>query len=296
MLTFPVSAIGWTASMIQRAAASQKRLNEFLHTKPVIINHPTPVQPVLTGQISFKQVNFTYPNTGIQAIRNFSLEIGKGEKIAIIGKTGSGKTTVIQLLLRMYDADSGTLLFDGIDIKRINLKTLREQISYVPQDGFLYSDTIEDNINFGLQESSKEKVSKAAKSSVVDKEIASFSKGYETMVGERGVTLSGGQKQRVSIARALIKDAAIIILDDSLSAVDARTERTILSNIDDYLKNKTSIVITHKIMSITNFDKIVVMHEGEIVETGRHQDLVDKKGTYYEMYLRQLVQEKNNDL
>jgi ATP-binding cassette subfamily B protein len=296
MLTFPVSAIGWTASMIQRAAASQKRLNEFLHTKPVIINHPTSVQPVLTGQISFKQVNFTYPNTGIQAIRNFSLEIGKGEKIAIIGKTGSGKTTVIQLLLRMYDADSGTLLFDGIDIKRINLKTLREQISYVPQDGFLYSDTIEDNINFGLQESSKEKVSKAAKSSAVDKEIASFSKGYETMVGERGVTLSGGQKQRVSIARALIKEAAIIILDDSLSAVDARTERTILSNIDDYLKNKTSIVITHKIMSITNFDKIVVMHEGEIVETGRHQDLVDKKGTYYEMYLRQLVQEKNNGL
>ena len=296
MLTFPVSAIGWTASMIQRAAASQKRLNEFLHTKPVIINHPTPVQPVLTGQISFKQVNFTYPNTGIRAIRNFSLEIAKGEKIAIVGKTGSGKTTVVQLLLRMYDADSGTLLFDSIDIKRINLKTLREQISYVPQDGFLYSDTIEDNINFGLQESSKEKVSKAAKSSVVDKEIASFSKGYETMVGERGVTLSGGQKQRISIARALIKDAAIIILDDSLSAVDARTERTILSNIDDYLKNKTSIVITHKIMSITNFDKIVVMHEGEIVETGRHQDLVDKKGTYYEMYMRQLVQEENNGL
>jgi len=294
MLTFPVSAIGWTASMIQRAAASQKRLNEFLHTKPVIINHPTPVQPVLTGQISFKQVNFTYPNTGIRAIRNFSLEIAKGEKIAIVGKTGSGKTTVVQLLLRMYDADSGTLLFDSIDIKRINLKTLREQISYVPQDGFLYSDTIEDNINFGLQESSKEKVSKAARSSVVDKEIASFSKGYETMVGERGVTLSGGQKQRISIARALIKDAAIIILDDSLSAVDARTERAILFNMDDHLKDKTSIIITHKIMSISNFDKIVVIHEGEIIETGRHQDLVDKKGMYYEMYLRQLVQEKSN--
>ena len=296
MLTFPVSAIGWTASMIQRAAASQKRLNEFLHTKPVIINHPTPVQPVLTGQISFKQVNFTYPNTGIRAIRNFSLEIAKGEKIAIVGKTGSGKTTVVQLLLRMYDADSGTLLFDSIDIKRINLKTLREQISYVPQDGFLYSDTIEDNINFGLQESSKEKVSKAAKSSVVDKEIASFSKGYETMVGERGVTLSGGQKQRISIARALIKDAAIIILDDSLSAVDARTERAILFNMDDHLKDKTSIIITHKINSISNFDKIVVIHEGEIIETGRHQDLVDKKGMYYEMYLRQLVQEKSNGL
>ena len=296
MLTFPVSAIGWTASMIQRAAASQKRLNEFLHTKPVIINHPTPVQPVLTGQISFKQVNFTYPNTGIRAIRNFSLEIAKGEKIAIVGKTGSGKTTVVQLLLRMYDADSGTLLFDSIDIKRINLKTLREQISYVPQDGFLYSDTIEDNINFGLQESSKEKVSKAARSSVVDKEIASFSKGYETMVGERGVTLSGGQKQRISIARALIKDAAIIILDDSLSAVDARTERAILFNMDDHLKDKTSIIITHKIMSISNFDKIVVIHEGEIIETGRHQDLVDKKGMYYEMYLRQLVQEKSNGL
>jgi len=294
MLTFPVSAIGWTASMIQRAAASQKRLNEFLHTKPVITNHHLSLKPVLTGKISFQQVNFTYSNTGIQAIKNISLEINKGEKIAIVGKTGCGKTTVIQLLLRMYDTDSGTILFDGTDIKRINLKTLREQISYVPQDGFLYSDTIEGNINFGLQESNKEKVSQAAKASVVDKEIASFPKGYETMVGERGVTLSGGQKQRVSIARALIKNAAIIIFDDSLSAVDARTERTILSNIDDHLKNKTSIIITHKIMSISNFDKIVVMHEGEIIEMGRHQELVNKKGMYYEMYLRQLVQEENN--
>ncbi len=294
MLTFPVSAIGWTASMIQRAAASQKRLNEFLHTKPLITNHPSFVKPALTGQISFQQVNFTYPNTGIQAIKNFTLEINKGEKIAIVGKTGSGKTTVIQLLLRMYDADSGSILFDGIDIKKINLKTLREQVSYVPQDGFLYSDTIEENINFGLQESNKEKVSQAAKSSAIDKEIASFPKGYTTMVGERGVTLSGGQKQRVSIARALIKNAAIIILDDSLSAVDTRTERAILFNMDDHLKDKTSIIITHKIMSISNFDKIVVIHEGEIIETGRHQDLVDKKGMYYEMYLRQLVQEKSN--
>ncbi len=296
MLTFPVSAIGWTASMIQRAAASQKRLNEFLHAEPVIANHPSSVKTVLTGQISFQQVNFTYPNTGIQAIKNFSLEIHKGEKIAIVGKTGSGKTTVIQLLLRMYDANSGTVLFDGIDIKRIDLKTFREQISYVPQDGFLFSDTIEGNINFGLEESDKKKVSQAAKSSAVDKEIASFTKGYETMVGERGVTLSGGQKQRVSIARALIKNGVIIILDDSLSAVDARTERAILSNMDDHLKNKTSIIITHKIMSISNFDKIVVMDEGQIIETGRHQDLVDKKGVYYEMYLRQLVQEKNNGL
>ncbi|MFN2439170.1 MAG: ABC transporter ATP-binding protein [Chitinophagaceae bacterium] len=296
MLTFPVSAIGWTASMIQRAAASQKRLNEFLHTNSLITNHPTPIQPALTGQISFQNVNFTYPNTGIQAIKNFSLEINHGEKIAIVGKTGSGKTTVAQLILRMYDADTGTILFDGIDIKKINLKTLREQISYVPQDGFLYSDTIESNINFGLKESNTEKVSQAAKSSAIDKEIASFSKGYETMVGERGVTLSGGQKQRVSIARALIKEAPIIIFDDSLSAVDTRTERNILANIDDDLKNKTAIIITHKIMSITSSDKIVIMHEGEIVETGRHQDLIDKKGLYYAMYLRQLVQEKNNGL
>jgi ATP-binding cassette subfamily B protein len=296
MLTFPVSAIGWTASMIQRAAASQKRLNEFLHTNPVIKNHTSSVSPVLTGQISFQQVNFTYPNTGIQAIKNFNLEINKGEKVAIVGKTGSGKTTVIQLLLRMYDANSGTISLDGINIEKINLKVLREQMSYVPQDGFLYSDTIENNINFGFQELSKEEIRQAAKASAVDKEIASFPKGYKTMVGERGVTLSGGQKQRVSIARALIKNAAIIILDDSLSAIDARTEQAILSNIDDQLKNKTSIIITHKIMSITNFDKIVVMNEGEIIEMGRHQYLIDKKGVYYEMYLRQLVQEKRNGL
>ena len=296
MLTFPVSAIGWTASMIQRAAASQKRLNEFLHTNPVIKNHTSSVSPVLTGQISFQQVNFTYPNTGIQAIKNFNLEINKGEKVAIVGKTGSGKTTVIQLLLRMYDANSGTISLDGINIEKINLKVLREQMSYVPQDGFLYSDTIENNINFGFQELSKEEIRQAAKASAVDKEIASFPKGYKTMVGERGVTLSGGQKQRVSIARALIKNAAIIILDDSLSAIDARTEQAILSNIDDQLKNKTSIIITHKIMSITNFDKIVVMNEGEIIEMGRHQYLIDKKGVYYEMYLRQLVQKKSNGL
>jgi len=296
MLTFPVSAIGWTASMIQRAAASQKRLNEFLHTNPAIKNHTSSVSPVLTGQISFQQVNFTYPNTGIQAIKNFNLEINKGEKVAIVGKTGSGKTTVIQLLLRMYDANSGTISLDGINIEKINLKVLREQMSYVPQDGFLYSDTIENNINFGFQELSKEEIRQAAKASAVDKEIASFPKGYKTMVGERGVTLSGGQKQRVSIARALIKNAAIIILDDSLSAIDARTEQAILYNIDDQLNNKTSIIITHKIMSITNFDKIVVMNEGEIIEMGRHQYLIDKKGVYYEMYLRQLVQEKSNGL
>lgn len=295
MLTFPVSALGWTASMIQRAAASQKRLNEFLHTEPTIQNAPEVVRRPLTGTITFKNVDFIYPHTGIQALKNFNLQINSGDKIAVVGRTGSGKSTLVQLLLRMYDPTNGEILLDNTDIRKIDLTTVRSQISYVPQDGFLFSDTIENNISFGVENGDPVKVREAARYAVVDREIASFPKAYDTMVGERGVTLSGGQKQRISIARALMKDTAILILDDSLSAVDARTEKEILSYIQNYMQNRTSIIITHKIFSVLDFDTIIVLEEGRIAEKGTHQELLEAQGLYYEMYQRQSVQSVNNE-
>jgi ATP-binding cassette subfamily B protein len=294
LLTFPVSAIGWTASMIQRAAASQKRLNEFLHTEPLIKNNP-PVQPVeLTGNISFQHVGFVYPNTGIQALTDFSLDIKAGQKIAIVGRTGSGKSTVVQLLMRMYQVSSGKLYLDGVSIEAIDLKHLRNAVSYVPQDGFLFSDTIENNISFGLSKATDRAVRQAAKAAAVDGEIQSFPKGYDTLVGERGVTLSGGQKQRVSIARALVKQAPILILDDSLSAVDTKTEREILDHIDSYMAGRTAICITHKVLSLAGFDKIVVLEEGRIVESGTHDELIKAGGVYADMYNSQLAQDARN--
>lgn len=293
MLTFPVSAIGWTASMIQRASASQKRLNEFLHTEPVILNPENAVRKPLTGAIQFKNAGFVYPNTGIRALHDFNLEISPGEKVAIVGRTGSGKSTVVQLLLRMYDLTEGSIVFDGTDIRSLDLVSLRDQVSYVPQDGFLFSDTIEKNISFGLKETDAVRIREAAAAAAVDKEIISFPAGYDTMVGERGVTLSGGQKQRVSIARALVKQTPVLILDDSLSAVDTKTERQILSHIDGYMKDRTSIMITHKVLSLSGFDRIVVLELGKIIETGTHSQLLEKKGVYYEMYQSQLT---NNDM
>jgi ATP-binding cassette subfamily B protein len=290
MLTFPVSAIGWTASMIQRAAASQKRLNEFLHTVPTIQNNKAPVTINSTGKISFQNVNFVYPNTGIHALKDFNLEISPGEKCAIVGRTGSGKTTVAQLLLRMYDPTSGAILLNNVELKKLDLNNIRSQISYVPQDGFLFSDSVEKNISFGLNEADLERVREAAHRAAIDQDIIGFPKGYQTMVGERGVTLSGGQKQRVSIARALAKNTSVLILDDSLSAVDAKTEKEIFANIHQYMQNKTALVITHKITSLADFDKIVVLEEGSIVEMGRHSELMKKGGIYTEMYLRQQVQ------
>lgn len=295
MLTFPVSALGWTASMIQRAAASQKRLNEFLHTIPTIQNAPKPVQRQLSGAITFKNVDFVYPHTGIHALKNFNLHINSGDKIAVVGRTGSGKSTLVQLLLRMYDPTSGQILLDQTDIRNIDLSDIRSQVSYVPQDGFLFSDSIENNISFGVEDKDRDKVREAARYAVVDKEITSFPHGYETLVGERGVTLSGGQKQRISIARALMKDTAILILDDSLSAVDARTEKEILSYIQNYMQNRTSIIITHKIFSVLDFDSIIVLEEGSIAETGTHQQLLNARGLYFEMYQRQSVQAPNNE-
>ncbi len=292
MLTFPVSAIGLTASMIQRAAASQKRINEFLHTKPVIHDKSHPVDISIRGDIRFENVNFVYPHTGIRALKDFNLEIGKGEKIAIVGRTGSGKSTIAQLLLRMYDPTDGKIIAGNTDIRNISLKTLREQISYVPQDVFLFSDTVAKNIAFGFDEVTDEAIRLAAKQAVIDNEIKNFSEQYETMVGERGVTLSGGQKQRISIARALLKDPALLILDDCLSAVDARTENEIINHLNDYLVNKTAIIITHRIFTLFQFDRIIVLEQGAIVEKGTHQSLLALNGYYASLFARQQAEDR----
>jgi ATP-binding cassette, subfamily B, multidrug efflux pump len=292
MLTFPVSAIGWVASMVQRASASQKRLNEFLDTESAIQSPPAAVTSALQGNISFQNVDFTYPNTGIHALKDFNLEIRKGEKVVIIGRTGSGKTTIAQLLLRMYDPDKGKIGIDGTDLRRYDLQDLRRQISYVPQDVFLFSDTVAGNIQFGLDKADDEKVRLAARYASVDKEIEGFSDRYATMIGERGVTLSGGQKQRISIARGLIKDPEIIVFDDCLSAVDAKTEKEILGNLYLYLQYKTAIIITHRIFSLFDFDRIVVVEDGKIVETGTHRELIAINGYYTYLYEQQ--QAENN--
>jgi len=291
MLTFPVSAIGWTASMTQRAVASQKRINEFLHTEPAIKDSVEAISPELKGNISFKDVNFIYPHTGIHALKDFSFEVKAGQKIAIVGRTGSGKSTVAQLLLHMYEPTGGLITYDQVPLNRINIDSLHDQLSYVPQDVFLFSDTVSNNIRFGRPGADQATVEKAARQASVHSEIEKFSEGYETMIGERGVTLSGGQKQRISIARALIKDPRIVLFDDCLSAVDARTEQEIIANLYAYLQNKTAIIITHRIFSLFEFDRILVMENGSIVEEGTHEQLLSRPGPYAEMYRRQQEQE-----
>ncbi|HMO60598.1 MAG TPA: ABC transporter ATP-binding protein [Ferruginibacter sp.] len=293
MLTFPVSAIGWTASMTQRAAASQKRINEFLLTEPAIKNPPGALQPALKGNIVFNNVHFTYPHTGIKAIQNFSLSIKKGEKLAIVGRTGSGKSTLAQLLLRVYDPQEGSILYDGIPLHNIDVHHLRRQVSYVPQDIFLFSDTVANNIGFGLDKTDHETVVQAAKQASVHKEIMQFEKGYDTMVGERGVTLSGGQKQRISIARALIKNPQVVVFDDCLSAVDAKTEKEIMGNLNAFLQDKTAIIITHRVFSLLSFDKVIVLEDGKIAEQGTHETLLQQNGYYAEMYARQQLQDSS---
>ena len=291
MLSFPVSAIGWTASMTQRASASQKRINEFLQTTPTIQQSEALLKPSINQNINFANVDFTYPHTGIHAIKDFSLVIDKGQKIAIVGRTGSGKSTIAQLLLRMYDAQQGLIRYDKVPIDKIDIQWLRSQISYVPQDVFLFSETVQNNIAFGVDSASLEAVIQAATIAGIHNEIEGFSKGYQTMIGERGVTLSGGQKQRISIARALLKDPSLVIFDDCLSAVDAKTEKEILNNLNIWWKDKTAVIITHRIFSLLQFDKVIVLDDGKIIEQGTHADLLQKNGFYAEMYARQQVQD-----
>jgi ATP-binding cassette subfamily B protein len=291
MLTFPVSAIGWTASMIQRAAASQKRINEFLHTEPAIKDHPNVKPGHVSGDIHFQNVSFTYPNTGIKALSHFNLSIKVGEKVLLLGRTGSGKSTIAQLMLHFYNPDEGNITIGGVNVQDIPLKTLRTEISYIPQDVFLFSDTIANNIAFGQQGSiDRNIVEEAAKNASVHNEIMRFEKQYDTMVGERGVTISGGQKQRISIARALIKQPEIIVFDDCLSAVDAKTENEIVTNLYRFLKDKTGIIIIHRIFSTFRFDKIVVLEDGVITEEGTHASLLQHNGYYAELYRIQVLE------
>ncbi|MFA6276200.1 MAG: ABC transporter ATP-binding protein [Pedobacter sp.] len=294
-LTFPVTMLGWVTTLIQRAAASQKRINEFLQLQPDISSH-TAETPVFDGKISFKNVSFTYPDTGIEALKNVSFEVDKGQFVAVIGRTGSGKSTLANLIMRMYDTDSGKIEIDGIELRNLNLSNYRNQIGFVPQEVFLFSDTIKNNIAFGLSEVKPGQVEKAAQNAAVYNNIIDFDLKFETMLGERGITLSGGQKQRVSIARALIKEPKILIFDDCLSAVDTKTEEEILGNLGEIMRGKTCILIAHRISTIKNADKIIVLDDGKIIEQGTHQELLKNNGVYAEMYDNQLLEEENSSI
>ena len=291
ILTWPVAVVGWVTSMVQQAEASQTRINEFLKETPEITNSSDKIEDI-EGRITFEDVVFTYDDTNITALKNVSFEIQPGQTLAILGKTGSGKSTISELISRMYDVTDGKVLIDNTPITNLNLDNLREQIGYVPQDPFLFSDTIENNIKFGKEDATREEIEQAAKNAVVHDNIVEFAKGYETILGERGVTLSGGQKQRVSIARAIIKNPKILIFDDCLSAVDTETEERILSNLEKVSKNKTTIIISHRVSSAKNADKIIVLDEGQIIQHGTHETLANTKGYYQELYQQQLLEKE----
>jgi len=294
-LTFPVTMLGWVTSLIQRAAASQKRINEFLDI-PSDIQSTSHVEKEISGNIKFENVSFTYPDTGINALKNLNFEIKSGEFVAIIGKTGSGKSTLANLIMRMYDVESGGIIVDGENLKDINLNGFRNQVGFVPQEVFLFSDTIKNNIAFGLDQVSDDEIYEATKNASVYHNIINFENKFETMLGERGITLSGGQKQRVSIARALIKSPKILIFDDCLSAVDTKTEEEILQNLGKIMKGKTSILIAHRISTIKNADKILVLDDGEIIEQGTHNQLLNLNGSYTELYNNQLLEEESKTI
>ncbi|PCH53745.1 MAG: ABC transporter [Flavobacteriaceae bacterium] len=291
MLTWPVAVVGWVTSMVQQAEASQKRINEFLEHKPEIINNNSNPSKI-EGNIEFKNVSFTYDDTNITALKNVSFKLQKGKTLAILGNTGAGKSTIINLIARLYDIDSGEILIDNISIKQLNLNNLRLSIGLVPQEAFLFSDTIKNNIKFGDETASDNKIEQAAKDAYIHHNIAEFNKGYETYIGERGVTLSGGQKQRISIARAIIKEPQILIFDDCLSAVDTETEEIILNNLYKISKNKTTIIVSHRISSIKNADTIIVLENGAIIQQGSHNKLVNISGYYKELYEQQLLEKE----
>lgn len=286
ILTWPVTSLGWITSIVQRAAASQTRINEFLDQKSDILSTEDLLRKV-DGKITLKNVSFVYPDSGTKALDDINFEVEAGQSLAIIGTTGSGKSTIANLLMRMYDVSSGQILIDDADIKAYDIKHLRKQIGYVPQDVFLFSDSITNNIGFGLDQIIEEKVMQAAKDAEVYENIINFPKGFETRLGERGITLSGGQKQRVSIARAIAKDPAILLLDDCLSAVDTKTENAILNALKKIMVDRTSIIISHRVSSAKLADLIVVLDDGRMVEKGTHESLMEKKGVYAELYEKQ---------
>lgn len=291
-LTWPVAIVGWVTSMVQQAEASQERINEFLKQVPEIENS-SKIETNLRGNVTFKDVTFTYDDTNITALKKINFTVNSGETVAILGKIGSGKSTIIELIARLYDTTKGSILLDGKEIKEANLNDVRSQIGFVPQDPFLFSETIASNIKFGKEEATEDEIIEAAKSADVHKNIIDFPKGYETILGERGVTLSGGQKQRVSIARAIIKNPKILIFDDCLSAVDTETEEKILSNLQKVSRNKTTFIISHRVSSAKNADKIFVLDEGNITQKGTHNQLITEKGYYKDLYEQQLLEKEN---
>ncbi len=291
MLTWPVATVGWVTSLVQQAEASQERINEFLNTEPDIINKAKELTPI-KGDIEFKNVSFVYPDTNIEALKGVSFTLKSGETLAILGKTGSGKSTILDLIGRLYDIDNGQVLVDNETISELNLYSLRKSIGYVPQDAFLFSDSIKNNIKFGKEDATDDEVIEAAKNARVHKNIIGFNKGYDTVLGERGITLSGGQKQRVSIARAIIKRPDILLFDDCLSAVDTETEEKILKNLVKLTKGKTTIIVSHRVSSAKNADKIIVLEDGKVIQTGSHESLINTDGYYKELYTKQLSEKE----